>query len=66
MTADVLSGEPEVWEGKNRSYYNKSSSLYEEPEVSADTRSDAKVALIVIACAVLMMMHFVSGWTFDI
>jgi hypothetical protein len=65
MAESVLSGEPERWEGKNRSYYNKSSS-YQAPEVSSDTQADAKVVLIVIACLLLIAMHFVSGWTFDI
>ena len=30
-----------------------------------DQRADAKGALVVFVCLVLMAVHFVSGWTFS-
>ena len=65
MTEDAVSGEPERWEGKNKFHFNKSGSVPEDPEELADTQADTKVILIVLTCAVLMMIHLASGWTFD-
>lgn len=34
------------------------------PANDADQAADARGALIVFVCLVLMAVHFVSGWTF--
>ena len=36
-----------------------------QTEADADTLADAKVVIIVFATAVVMAIHFVSGFTFD-
>lgn len=80
MSDDVVTQEAERWEGKNRfvQVVAQHSERWEgknrfvqvrhpdDPEVSDDTKADVKAGLIVFGCLLLMAIHFVSGWTFDI
>ena len=56
---------PEHWEGKNTWHWDKPVLATEEVEMSDDTKADLGVAIVVLVCAVLMAVHFISGWTFD-
>ena len=63
--AEDAASESKLWEGKNSWTWGASSLPMDTVEVSDDSKADAKAALIVISCVVLMAIHFVSGWTFE-
>jgi len=44
---------------------NEQSADNTQTEAQADTAADLKAAVIVFCTAVLMVLHFVSGFTFD-